>query len=134
MQELLQQLKNILVEEQELEDVRKPIAKRLKELKEQKLGLAEKFLDKMKTDNYSTDFATIMRGRTLVIDILNEQEASEYIETEIVKTINEAKVQEVFEAMYRDDSEDLQGADFDGLHVQEVYKPTIRRKKNGFDT
>lgn len=133
MKELLEKLKTILQEEVELETTRKPINKRLAELKAVKEGLLSEITAQMKTDNYSTEFATIMRNKKLVIEVVDETKAEAYIKEEVVKSIDEAKVEEVFNAMYREDKSELQSAEFEGLKVSEIYKPQVRKKKDGLD-
>lgn len=133
MKEQLETLKNLLKEEAELEETRKPINKRLAEIKKIKEGLAEEITSQMKTDNYSNEFCTIMRNKKLAIEVKDEVQAMEFMKSETVISIDEAKVEEVFNALYRQQSDELQGAEFSGLKVQEFYKPQIRKKKDGLE-
>ncbi|HLT42292.1 MAG TPA: hypothetical protein VKZ95_06265 [Sphingobacteriaceae bacterium] len=133
MKEQLEKLKNLLKEESELEEVRKPINKRLAEIKKIKEGLLEEVTKVMKTDNYSTEFCTIMRNKKLAIEVIDEEKAMEYMKAETIVSVDEAKVEEVFKAMYRADSDELQSAEFSGLKVSEFYKPQVRKKKDGLE-
>lgn len=133
MKEQLEKLKNLLKEESELEEVRKPINKRLAEIKKIKEGLLEEVTKAMKTDNYSTEFCTIMRNKKIAIEVIDEAKALEYMRSETIISVDEAKVEEVFNAMYRADSDELQSAEFSGLKVSEFYKPQVRKKKDGLE-
>lgn len=133
MKEQLETLKNLLKEEAELEEVRKPINKRLAEIKKIKEGLAEEITSQMKTDNYSNEFCTIMRNKKLAIEVVDEEKAMEFMKAETIVSIDEAKVEEIFNALYKTQSDELQKAEFSGLKVSEFYKPQIRKKKDGLE-
>lgn len=133
LENLLTQLKEVLLSEAEVESKLKPLQKAAKDLKNKKEGLATEIIKLMKTDNYSTEFATIMKGKKLVIEIKDEEKAKAFMKSETIISIDEAKVEEMFNAMYREDKEELQSAEFDGIKVQEIYKPVIRKKKNGLE-
>lgn len=132
MKEAINKLKEVLQEEVQLEETRKPINARLRDLKKIKDGLLEEIMQGMKTDNYSNEFCTIMRNKKLVIEVVDEDEASDFMTIEEVKKVNEEKIEEMFENMFKNPIDDsLQEAEFSGVKVKEIYKPQIRKKKDG---
>lgn len=131
LDENLFKLRELMLSEIAIQEAIEPFKKQEKEIKTKKEKLLKEILKDLKTDNLSTEFCTIMRNKKLVIEVLDQEKAMSLMKAETNIVIDEDKVEKMFDSLYREDKDELQSVEFEGVRVTEVYKPQVRKKSNG---